>query len=79
MFNGRRNQELFYEYKHWLFYITDIYLPICDSETGDFRSLPFDGSIMNQPYMSMQILKLIQLNYRKFLYEKMRKIKQKSK
>jgi len=53
-------------------------MPICDSETGDFRVLPFEGSIMKQPYMSMQILKLIQLNYRKFLYERMQKLTMKN-
>jgi hypothetical protein len=51
-----------------------VYLPVCDSETGDFRMLPFPGSIMDQPYMSMQILRLIQLNYRKHLNEKMKGI-----
>lgn len=51
-----------------------MYLPVCDSETGDFRMLPFPGSIMDQPYMSMQILRLIQLNYRKHLNEKMKSI-----
>ena len=45
-------------------YITDIFLPIVDSETGDWRHLPFPGSMMDQPYMTMQILKLIQLNFR---------------
>ena len=29
---------------------------------------------MNQPYMTMQVLKLIQLNYRKHLQEKMKKL-----
>ena len=38
----------------WLLYITDIFLPIVDSETGDWRHLPFHGSMMNQPYMTMQ-------------------------
>jgi hypothetical protein len=51
-----------------------VYLPVCDSETGDFRTLPFPGGAMDQPYMSMQILKLIQLNYRRHLNEKMKRI-----
>jgi hypothetical protein len=29
---------------------------------------------MDQPYMSMQILKLIQLNYRRYLTEQARKL-----
>ena len=57
----------------WLLYITDIFLPIVDSETGDWRHLPFPGSAMDQPYMTMQILKLIQLNFRKHLAEKDKK------
>ena len=73
MFNGRYSPEIFNEYREWLSYINDIYLPICDSETGDFRTLPFEGSIMEQPYMTMSILKLIQLNYRKVLSDKMKK------
>lgn len=78
MFVGRYNEELFREYGHWLIYITDLYLPIVDSENGDFRQLPFGGSVMEQPYMSMQVLKLIQLNYRKHLNEQMKRIKCKS-
>ena len=42
----------------WLLYITDIFLPIVDSETGDWRHLPFPGSAIDQPYMTMQVLKL---------------------
>ena len=75
VFNGRRNEELFREYGHYLFYITDIFLPSINSDNGDFLHLPFPGSVMDQPYMSMQILKLIQLNYRKVLSSKMEKIK----
>ena len=56
-------------------YITDIYLPICDSDTGDFRTLPFPGGVLDQPYMTMQILKIIQSEYRKNLKEKMNSIK----
>lgn len=78
MFGGRYNEELFREYGHWLIYITDLYLPIADSENGDFRQLPFGDSVMEQPYMSMQVLKLIQLNYRKHLSEQMKRIKGKS-
>ena len=51
-------------------YITDIYLPICDSDTGDFRTLPFPGGVLDQPYLTLQILKIIQAEYRKYLKEK---------
>ena len=53
-------------------YITDIYLPICDSDTGDFRTLPFPGGVPDQPYMTMQILKVVQAEYRKHLNEKLK-------
>ena len=59
--------------------MTDLFLPIVDSETGDFRSLPFPGSASDQPYMTMQVIKLIQLNYRKHLADKMKRIKAKGK
>ena len=65
------------ECSRWIPYVTDLYLPIADSETGDFRSLPFEGSVSDQPYMTMQVLKLIQLNYRRHLNEKIKKIKSK--
>ena len=56
-------------------YITDLYLPCADTETGDFRMFPFPGSAAEQPYMTMQVLKLIQLQYRMHLEEKMKKIR----
>lgn len=56
-------------------YITDVFLPICDSDTGDFKVLPFLGGVLDQPYMTMQVLKVIQAEYRKHLIEKNRKIK----
>ena len=67
MFNGRHNKELFEEYGRWLHYITDVFLPIVDSENGDLRSLPFEGGVMRQPYMTMQIVTCIQNEFKKFL------------
>ena len=64
VFAGRYNEDLFREYGRWLPYITDIYLPICDSQSGDFRMLPFPGGVLDQPAITMELLKLIQLNYR---------------
>lgn len=75
MFAGRNNKLIFKECGKWLSYITDLFLPIVDTETGDLRSLPFPGSAADQPYMSMQVIKLIQLNYRKHLADKMKKLK----
>ena len=50
-------------------------MPICDSETGDLRHMPFSGPVTDQPYMTMQIIRLVQMNYRKHLNENMKKIK----
>ena len=78
MFSGRNNKLVFKECGKWLSYITDLFLPIVDTETGDLRALPFPGSAADQPYMSMQVIKLIQLNYRKHLAEKAESIKVKT-
>jgi hypothetical protein len=73
VFDGRFNQELFEEYKKWLPFITLIFLPLIDSENGDFRHFPFEGSLMDQPYITMEILRLIQLNYRIQLHKKIKR------
>lgn len=70
MFAGRYNAELYAEYGEWLPYISDLYLPCADSETGDLRTMPFPGSASEQPYMSFQIIRIIQAEYRRFLKEK---------
>ena len=72
MFAGRNGKLVFRENGSWLSYVTALFLPIVDSETGDLRTLPFPGSASDQPYMTMQVIKLIQLNYRKHLADKMR-------
>lgn len=64
IFNGRNNKAVFEEGRKWIPYISDIFLPIADTDTGDFRRLPFEGDPLDQPYMSLQVIKLIQLNYR---------------
>ena len=79
MFAGRNSRQVFRENGRWLGYVTDLFLPIVDSETGDLRSLPFPGSAADQPYMTMQVIKLIQLNYRKHLADSMKRIKAKGK
>ena len=75
MFAGRNSKVIFRENGRWLSYVTDLFLPIVDSETGDLRALPFPGSESDQPYMMMQVIKLIQLNYRKHLADRMKKLK----
>ena len=79
MFAGRNSRQIFQENGRWLGDVTGLFLPIVDSETGDLRSLPFPGSASDQPYMTMQVIKLIQLNYRKHLADKMKRIKAKGK
>jgi len=77
VFNGRHSTEIFKEYGKWLMWITDIFLPICESEHGDLLFLPFEGTILDQPYMSMNVVKYIQSQYRKFLNDQMTKLKYK--
>jgi hypothetical protein len=79
IFLNQRNDEVFREYKEWLPFIVDIYAPIRDSETGDFRFLPFPGSLMDQPYSTMEVLKEIQNTYREVCKEKQEQALQKAK
>jgi len=68
---------MFREYGRWLPYITDIFLPICESEHGDLLHLPFPGSLMDQPYMTMQVVLLVQAAYKSALSEKIEKMRAK--
>ena len=61
------------EYAKWLPYIVNLYLPICDSETGDFRHFPFPGAPVEQPHVTMETLRLVQLNYRIVVRESMKR------
>lgn len=79
IFLNQRNDEVFKEYKEWLPYIVDIYAPIRDSETGDFRFLPFPGSLMQQPYKTLLILREIQNCYREICAEKQKQAMEKAK
>lgn len=75
MFSGNSNPETLQEVSEWVFWITNVVMPILDTENGDFRQLPFPGSIIDQPYASFEICKLIQLNYRIHLNNRMKKLK----
>lgn len=79
IFLSQRNEEVFKEYKEWIPFIVDIYAPIRDSETGDFRFLPFPGSLMDQPFSTMEVLKEIQNTYREVCKEKQEQALQKAK
>ena len=79
LFLNQRNEEVFREYKEWLPFIVDIFAPIRDSETGDFRFLPFPGSLMEQPYKTMLILKEVQNTYREVAEEKQKQAMEKAK
>lgn len=79
IFLNQRNDEVFREYKEWLPFIVDVFAPIRDSETGDFRFLPFPGSLMEQPYKTMLILKEVQNTYREVAEEKQKQAMEKAK
>ena len=42
-----------------------------DSEKGDYLHLPYEGELMDQPYMTMRILNCIQDCYREIVHERM--------
>jgi len=65
---------VFKDYGKWKRYIVDIFLPIVNSENGDLLSLPFEGGIMHQPYMTMQIITCIQIEFRKYLSAQRKKM-----
>jgi hypothetical protein len=67
------NDELFKEGAHYVIMINDLFLPCVDSQSGDFRTMPFPGSAADQPYMTMQALKIVQSEYKKTLAERRRK------
>ena len=79
LFLKQRNEEVFKEYHEWIPYVVDIYAPIRDSETGDFRFLPFPGSLMEQPYKTLLILKCVQNTYREVCEEKQKQMLQNAK
>lgn len=75
IFNGRRSTEIFRAYSRWIPYVVDIFLSICDGETGNLIHLPFTGSLMDQPYMTMQVILAVQGEYRSHLSAKVEKMK----
>lgn len=79
LFLKQYDEEIFSEYREWVSYVIDIYAPIKDSETGDFRFLPYEGCLMDQPYKTMLILKCVQNAYREVCEQKNKELIEKSK
>lgn len=71
VFEGKVDKEIYNERRKWLPWIQDVFLPLCDSEHGDFLHYPYGGSLLEQPYVTMQVLRLIQLNYKQVLHKQM--------
>lgn len=57
------------EYGRWLPYIVHLYLPMCNSENGDFLHLPFPGALADQPHVVMELLRIVQMAYRQAVKE----------
>lgn len=55
----------------------DLFLPGCDGDNGNFLHLPEEGGMLDQPYMTMQILRAIQGCYQEYLHEKIQKMQSK--
>lgn len=72
VFDGEFDAEVYEDYGHWLPYI-DMFLMLCDGETGSFMHWPFDGAYMDQPAGLMQILREVQTQYRIHLRDMMRR------
>lgn len=56
-----------------LFMITDLYLPYCNSENGDYSQLLVEGGISEQPYITYKFMDMIKLNYKIFISEERKK------
>ena len=53
----------------WGVWVTDIFIPLINPKYGNFQLLPFRGALMDQPYTTMQILRVIYGVYVEFLKE----------
>jgi len=59
--------------------VVDVFLPIVEAEHGGLVHLPFPGSLMDQPYMTMQIILAVQGEFHAYLSQKIEKMKASSK
>lgn len=75
IFNAEYEEEIFKEYGDWRIWITNIFLPLIDTEKGDFRFLPYEGTILDQGFISMAILYVIQSTYRRVQNDKIKRMK----
>lgn len=75
IFANQYDEEIFNEYGRWKTWINNIFLPLINTETGDFNHFPYAGTILDQGFVSMEILYIIQNAYRKNLHEKMSRFK----
>ena len=69
VFSNNPDTAYYSQHKELLFFITDLYLPFCNSENGDYSQLLVEGGIMEQPYISCKILDRIKLNYKNHISE----------
>lgn len=79
IFNGRRSPEIFEAYSAWIPYVVDVFLPLSNSETGDLLAMPFPGSLMDQPYMTFQVILAIQNEFKAHLNERVKRMQAKQK
>ncbi|MBQ1574064.1 MAG: hypothetical protein IIZ78_23320 [Clostridiales bacterium] len=55
--------------------MVDVFLPIVEAEHGGLVHLPFPGSLMEQPYMTMQIILAVQGEFHAYLSQKIEKMR----
>jgi len=77
IFAGRYSpvNEICLEYAKWIPAVINLYLPIVDSESGDFRHLPFPGALSEQPHVTMELLRIIQLAYRTEVQRRLKEVR----
>ena len=47
-----------------------VFTPLINTETGDFINFPYEGGYMKQPNKLMNLMRIIQMNYKRVRYEK---------
>lgn len=60
------------KWRIWLPYV-EWYLDLCDSETGQLNNLLIDGGLLDQPFYSFNILKIVKTSYIQYMKSRLPK------
>ena len=64
-----------YRIAYWVIPYIDMVLAAINYKYGHWLDYPFGGGVLDQPYKTFEIFKLIQTKYMELLDEKMSKVK----